>query len=173
MKNKILSLLKFVIPVGAAIGLVRFQSNIYGSLNPMLALIFLVGNKQGKLKGALVGLVATLVSSVYCGFGPWVLMQSALWILSGVLGGCFKSKLSATQFACIYGFMFGVVMDIFSFYTTPFMMYPNVFAQIAGGIPFDIRYCLITTGAVVAFYVVEYSYNKIKSSVKNKLVLQN
>lgn len=173
MKNKIINLLKFALPLGAAIGLARFQSNVYGSLNPMLALIFLVGYKQGKIKGATVGFIATVVSSIYCGIGPWCIMQAVLWTVAGIVGGSIKSKSTALQVSCIYGFMFGVVMDIFSFYITPFLMYPNVIAQVAGGLPFDVRYCLVTTVSVAAFYVVEFGYNKLKAGVKSKLALQN
>lgn len=172
IKNKILYCLKLAIPTGAAIGLVRYQSNIYGSMNPMLALIFLAGQKLGKLAGAIVGLVATVVSSIYCGIGPWCLMQAILWTAAGLIGGCMKSKSISVQFMCIYGFMFGVVMDVFSFYVTPFLGYPNVFAQVMGGIPFDIRYCLVTTVSVVAFYGIESVYKSIKNTVKNKLAIQ-
>lgn len=169
MKKYLKTTLGTILAMGAAIGLARFGSNVYGSLNPMLALIFFAGQKQGKLAGGIIGVVATLVSSIYCGFGPWVIMQLPLWTVAGVIGGCVKSKATSMQFICAYGFMFGVIMDVFSFYTNIIPMYPNVIIQVLGGIPFDMRYCFVSVAGLSVCYGLDYAYKVSKNFVVSKL----
>ncbi len=158
------NLLGMVIPIGAIIGLTRLDGFGYPAMSPMLALIFMAGQKLGKTAGALIGLIATIVSSIYTGIGLWCIMQAILWIGAGVLGGCLKKKTTSTVLVGIYAFLFGVIMDIFCYYLVFTLGYPNVMAAVIGGLPHDLRYSVISASTLIACYIIEYIYQKIKQT---------
>lgn len=57
------------------------------SVNPVTALVLMMGIVFGKKKGLMIGVLSTLLSSIITGFGPWVVFQLVGWGLIGLIGG--------------------------------------------------------------------------------------
>ena len=151
-----------------------------GSFYPLFAMPMLLALRHNKPYSIIYTLVMITFINVVYGFGIWSIGQ---YLLYGAisLGTYFarkplnrQNKLVIFAYSFVSMFMFGVLMDVFSFYTGNFFGYSNVFQQIVAGLPFDLKYGLsgITFGGI-SLIIAYMSSVEIKDILKiNKMKLE-
>lgn len=118
-----------------------------GSFYPMFCMPVLLALRYKKPYVLAYILITVLFVSYLQGFGVWTLLQLGIYAVISIITYIFKKKLNkykliTLSYNFVAMFLFGVLMDIATFYMGNFLGYPNVFAQILGGIPFDLKYGL-------------------------------
>ena len=147
-------LLEIVILIGISIACKFIVKD--GSFYPLFAMPVLLALRHNKPYSILYTLIMVTVVNIIYGFGIWSIGQYAIYgVIS--LGTYFarntlnkQNKLLVFAYSFAAMFVFGVLMDIFAFYTGNFLGYSNVFQQVTAGLPFDLRYGLsgITYGGI-------------------------
>ena len=118
-----------------------------GSFYPLFCMPVLLGLRYKKPYTIVYTVITILFVSSTQGFGIWTIGQLAIYGM--IIGITYfarkqlnKNKLVALSYNFVIMFVFGVLMDVFTFYAGNFLGYPNVFSQILGGLPFDLKYGL-------------------------------
>lgn len=117
-----------------------------GSFYPLFAMPVLLALRYKKPYVLAYTTIVVLFVSYFQGFGSWTYIQLAIYgvialgtyTLKNILNK--QNKLVTLSYNFVVMFMFGVLMDIAMYYTGNFLGYPNVFAEILAGIPFDVKY---------------------------------
>lgn len=105
----------------AAVGRIPFAG--IPSVQPTTFVIMMSGFVFGAESGFMIGTVAALSSNMFLGQGPWTPWQMAAWGLVGFTAGLLrKSRVMNSQwgrivFAIIWGFLFGLIMNIWGFFS--------------------------------------------------------
>lgn len=108
---------------------------------PTSYIIIATGVLMGPAAGFYLGLVITVVSSLFVGFGAFVPWQMLLWGYMGLTASFIKTKnrFILAGFGFVWGFVFGWVMDLW-WPLSGFM--PMTFASLTAGFassfPFDL-----------------------------------
>lgn len=86
---------------------------------PVTALTIIAGVYLGGEAGFLCGAFSALISNFYFGQGPWTPFQMLAWGMIGFFAGVFskffkKSRFALIIYGAITGFIFSVIMDIWT-----------------------------------------------------------
>ena len=151
-----------------------------GSFYPLFCMPVLLGLRYKKPYGVLYTIIMITFVNIVYGFGIWAIGQYAIYGIICLLTYFIRNILNKQNKLVVFGysfitmFMFGVLMDVFSFYTGNFFGYSNVFQQIVAGLPFDLKYGLsgITFGGI-SLIIAYMSSVEIKDILKiNKMKLE-
>lgn len=104
------------------------------SFKPTSGLILLAGIGFGPIFGLATGLLSTIISGFFTGFGTWTIFQCIAWGFIGLLGGLLgKKNLISLRLllplGVILGFLFGWFMNIE--FVLLYMEQPSLSAYIA------------------------------------------
>ena len=113
-------------------------------VQPVTVIAIVAGASLGMRAGIGVGALAAFASNFALGQGIWTPWQMLGWGLCGAVGALaapiLRSRLALAVLACVLGFAFSVLMDLwlwFSFYPHT---WPALAATMARGIPFDLAH---------------------------------
>lgn len=107
-----------VVCIVAALGRVVF--NFIPQLQPVTAIVIIMGITYGPQSGFITGALSALISNMYLGQGPWTPWQMLAWgtigFLSGFLGKSKFSRLPVVYctFGFLSGFLFSIITDIWT-----------------------------------------------------------
>ncbi len=125
------------------VGRLVFALPILPNIQPMTALLILITLNMGVLDGLLVAVLSMLLTNLIMGMGPWTLFQmvsfAVVILLTGVwkyfyhFGG-FGNRLAFSIWALVAGFIYGLIISIFSYYLYGMN---NFLVYYVNGLPFD------------------------------------
>lgn len=118
-KPSVKDILPVVVMVAvASAGRVLF--NFLPQIQPVTAIVIIMGIYCGSQTGFLTGALSALVSNLFLGQGPWTPFQMLAWGLVGVLAAVLAKApvLRKTGAVCVYGFLagflYGVITDLWT-----------------------------------------------------------
>jgi energy-coupling factor transport system substrate-specific component len=128
----------------AAAGRILFAA--VPGVQPVTVIAIVAGMSLGPRAGAAVGALAALASNFALGQGVWTPWQMLGWGLCGVAGGLARpilhSRVALAVFACVLGFAFSGLMDLWMW----FSFFPHTWqalgAQLVRGLPFDAAHAI-------------------------------
>lgn len=126
----------------AAAGRVLFAA--IPDVQPVTVTVVAAGVALGPRRGFAVGAIAALVSNFFLGQGvhtPWqMLAWGGCGVLAGVLRPLLRRRVPFAVFCLLLGFAFGLVMDVWEWFT----FYPHTWAALATilvqGVSFNIAH---------------------------------
>ena len=132
----------------AAAGRVLFAA--VPDVQPVTVTVAAAGVALGPRRGFAVGAIAALVSNFFLGQGvhtPWqMLAWGGCGVLAGLLRPMLRRRAAFAAFCLVLGFAFGVLMDVWEWFT----FYPHTWAALATilgqGVSFNIAHA---TGNVI------------------------
>ena len=114
-----------VISVVASLGRIIFS--FLPSVQPVTAIVIIMGIVFGKRAGFITGCLTALISNLYVGHGPWTPWQMLAWGICGILAATIagfvsdnsKEKSKAflflmTGFAFLCGFLYSTITDFWT-----------------------------------------------------------
>lgn len=118
-----------------------------GSFYPLFCMPVLLALRYKKPYVLAYTAITVLFVSYLQGFGVWTLAQLGIYgaisiVTYALKKGLNKHKLITLSYNFAAMFVFGILMDVATFYMGNFLGYPNVISQILAGIPFDVKYGL-------------------------------
>jgi energy-coupling factor transport system substrate-specific component len=128
----------------AAAGRILFAA--VPGVQPVTVVALVAGMTLGARAGATVGALAVLASNFVLGQGVWTPWQMLGWGLCGAAGGLARpilhSRVALAVFACVLGFAFSGLMDIWMW----FSFFPHTWqalgVQMVRGLPFDAAHAI-------------------------------
>lgn len=117
-----------------------------GSFYPLFAMPVLLALRHNKPYSFVYTLIIVTFVNLLQGFGSWSIGQYLIYGLISIGTYLIRNKLVNTNKLVVFGynfvvmFVFGVLMDVFTFYTGNFLGYSNVIEQVIAGLPFDLKY---------------------------------
>ncbi len=118
--------------LAALAGLSRVPFAGLPAIQPTTFMVIIAGRVFGPGAGFMVGALASVVSNMFLGHGPWTPWQMLAWGLAGVSGGLFKYLFSRYHWlpmsllALVWGFLFGWIMNTWHWVT---FVYPLTFSS--------------------------------------------
>lgn len=125
----------------AAVG--RFAFAALPQFKPIVAIVIITALAFGPEAGFLTGAVAMLASNFFFGQGPWTPWQmfccGIIGFLAGMLkqSGFLKRKWSVCLFGFLSGYIYGLIIDIWSVSAFTNMTWPSIFATYLSGFYFN------------------------------------
>ncbi len=123
----------------------RVVFNFLPQIQPVTAIVIIMGVYCGKQTGFLTGALCALVSNLFLGQGPWTPFQMLAWGLVGVLAAVLAQLpfFRRTWAVCIYGFLagflYGAVTDLWTVIAMgESLSWPLVFITYAAAVPFNV-----------------------------------
>ena len=119
-----------------------------GSFYPLFAMPMLLALRHNKPYSIVYTIVMVTVVNAMHGFGIWSIGQYVIYAMISLGTYYTRTILNKQNKLVIFGcnfvtmFLFGMLMDVFTFYAGNFLGYANVFQQIIAGLPFDFKYGL-------------------------------
>jgi len=137
----------------AAAGRVLFAA--IPDVQPVTVIVAAAGVALGPRRGFAVGAIAALTSNLFLGQGvhtPWqMLAWGGCGVLAGVLRPLLRRRVPFAVFCLLLGFAFGMLMDVWEWFT----FYPHTWAALstilAQGFAFNVAHAI---GHVVLAFVV-------------------
>ncbi len=135
----LLAILTALVTVGRLV----FSLPILPNIQPMTALLILITLNIGVLDGLVVAVLSMLLTNMMLGMGPWTIFQivsfAVVISLTGFLKyfynyGKFSNRLIFSLWAFLMGFLYGLIISIFSYYLYGMT---NFFVYYINGLPFD------------------------------------
>lgn len=151
-----------VVVVSTAAGLGRIIFAPIPQVQPVTALVIIMGSVCGAKKGYMTGAISALVSNMMLGQGPWTLFQMAAWGMVGVLAAQIgklpvkNERLRIILFA-VYGFfsayLFSFITDFLTIcYIGEGITVSEVAAVFASGFAFALPHAIGNVVMLVFFY---------------------
>lgn len=109
--------------LSALAGLSRVPFAGLPAIQPTTFMVIVAGRVFGPGAGFMVGALASLVSNMFLGHGPWTPWQMLAWGVAGLTGGLFKYLFSRDNrwalviLALLWGFLFGWFMNVWHWVT--------------------------------------------------------
>lgn len=125
------------------VGRLAFSLPILPNIQPMTALLILITLNIGVIDGLVVAGLSMLLTNMMLGMGPWTVFQiisfAVVILVTGVLKyfydfGSFSNRLVFSIWALIAGFLYGLIISVFSFYLYGMN---NFVVYYINGLPFD------------------------------------
>ncbi len=122
--------ISIIVVLAAIASLGRIPFVVIPSAQPTTFMVIVSGFVFGSTAGFLVGIVATVVSNIFLGQGPWTIFQMLAWGMCGISAGllgkfCPKAnKFIFIIFGIIWGYLFGWIMNLWYWYS---FVYPLTF----------------------------------------------
>ncbi len=159
--------------LSALCGVFRVPFAFLPNIQPTTFMVICCGIVFGPLSGFVIGAIATIVSNSFLGHGSWTLWQMLAWGLCGFSGGVLKiflkNKISLSIFCFSWGFLFGLIMNIWHFL---FFVYPHniktLFAVFMSSFFFDFAHSL---GNFIFAYTCGMDFINILDRFKSRLSL--
>jgi len=138
-----------IIATLAAVAIVgRIVFAPFPNFKPTTFVVMLAGYVFGPRAGFMVGSMAALGSNMFFGQGPWTPWQMVAWGLAGYTAGLFGhlrgpqvTRVEMALFGLVWGFLFGWIMNIFSWLSTYYPLNVTTFlAANAASLWFDISH---------------------------------
>lgn len=150
-----------VICCGASLGRVVFV--MLPQVQPVTALVIIMGSVYGCRKGYVTGALCALVSNLILGQGPWTLFQMTGWGIVGLLAGAMEKgihNLSEGKKAWIYAvysvfaaFLFSFITDLLTVcYLGENLNFASVVAVFGAGLAFSIGHAVFNFVLVLFLY---------------------
>lgn len=150
-----------VICCGAALGRVVFA--VIPQVQPVTALVIIMGSVYGCRKGYMTGALCALVSNLFLGQGPWTLFQMTAWGIvglgAGLLAKCpgmLKERAGTYLYAgygVFSGFLFSIITDLLTVsYLGDNISISSAFAVFATGIAFNMGHAVFNGVLIFFFY---------------------
>ena len=142
-KPSVKDILPVVVMVAAA-SAGRVVFNFLPQIQPVTAVVIIMGVYCGKQAGFLTGALSALVSNLFLGQGPWTPFQMLAWGLTGVLAAVLAKApfFRRTWAVCVYGltagFLYGAVTDVWTVMAMGESLSGSLlFAAYAAAVPFN------------------------------------
>ncbi len=143
-KPAVKDILPVVVMVAAAsAGRVIF--NFLPQIQPVTAIVIIMGIYCGKQTGFLTGALCALVSNLFLGQGPWTPFQMLAWGLVGMLAAVLAKvpPFRKTWAVCVYGFLasflYGAITDLWTVMSMgESLSWPLILTAYAAAIPFNL-----------------------------------
>ncbi len=167
-----------VICCGASLGRVIFA--IVPQVQPVTALVIIMGSVYGCRRGYVTGALCALVSNLFLGQGPWTLFQMAAWgtvgLLAGVLGSATRnlSQTARTWIFAGYGFvaafLFSIITDLLSVsYLGDALSFSSAAAIFGTGLAFGVSHAVCNFILLLSFYgILSRKLMRIKQKTRRK-----
>ncbi|MHA1110701.1 MAG: ECF transporter S component [Promethearchaeota archaeon] len=128
------------------------------SVQPVSFLVLCAGYVFGPLIGFVIGGLVAVISGIFLGFGTWVVFQIFAWGLFGLIGGLLgrkKNKKPDKWILALIGFLlafvFGWLMNIFTFMLIRPLSFASFIAVNIQSIPFDLAHAISNFVFLIAF----------------------
>ena len=140
------------------VGRVVFALPILPNIQPMTALLILITLNIGVIDGLVVAGLSMLLTNMMLGMGPWTVFQiisfAVVILATGILKyfydyGSFTNRLVFAIWALLTGFLYGLIISVFSFYLYGMN---NFLVYYINGLPFD---SLHAVGNFGFFFILE------------------
>ncbi len=118
--------------LAALAGLSRVPFAGLPAIQPTTFMVIVAGRVFGPGAGFMVGALASLVSNMFLGHGPWTPWQMLAWGLAGVSGGLLKYLFTHNDrwplviMSLVWGLLFGWIMNTWHWIT---FVYPLTFSS--------------------------------------------
>ena len=123
----------------------RVVFNFLPQIQPVTAIVIIMGVYCGKQTGFLAGSLCALVSNLFLGQGPWTPFQMLAWGLVGVLAAVlakapfFRRAWAVCAYGFLAGFLYGAVTDLWTIMAMgESLSWPLVFTAYAAAVPFNV-----------------------------------
>lgn len=123
----------------------RVVFNFLPQIQPVTAIVIIMGVYCGKQTGFLTGSLCALVSNLFLGQGPWTPFQMLAWGLVGVLAAVlarapfFRRAWAVCAYGFLAGFLYGAVTDLWTIMAMgESLSWPLVFTVYAAAVPFNV-----------------------------------
>lgn len=113
-------------------------------VQPVTALVIIMGCCFGKRIGFITGALCAVISNIFLGQGPWTLFQMLAWGTVGFLSGCWPVRMPQKEpqkknrlhlaVLCIWAFLSALLFSIITDVWTISTLGPNMNVQIALGV---------------------------------------
>ena len=117
--------------LGTIAAVLRIPFAAIPSVQPSTYLIICSGYVFGPVAGFMVGAITALVSNFFLGQGPWTLYQIFAWGLAGVTAAYLRRLTISTKwlivFGILWGYVFGVIMNIWFWASFVYPLTPRTF----------------------------------------------
>lgn len=116
-------LVKDILPVVVMVAVAaagRVVFNFLPQIQPVTAIVIIMGIYCGKQTGFLTGALCALVSNLFLGQGPWTPFQMLAWGLIGVLAAVlakapvFHKTWAVCAYGVLAGFLYGAIADVWT-----------------------------------------------------------
>lgn len=150
-KNHRIYSMTLVVVMSTLISCFRLAMVAIPNVNPVTAMVLMMGIVFGKKKGFMIGVLSTLLSSIVTGFGSWVIFQLVAWGMIGLIGGVLGSLKWTNPFVLsLIGFFLSFLygwftnIEIWLLYTSPQTLEKYI-ALCVGSLYFDLAHALSTS----------------------------
>lgn len=150
-----------VICCGASLGRVIFA--VIPQVQPVTALVIIMGSVYGCRRGYVTGALCALVSNLFLGQGPWTLFQMTAWGIVGFGAGliekgiryCNRTVRTAVYAAYSFfaGFLFSIITDLLTIsYLGEGLGFASAAAVFATGIAFNLGHAIFNVVLILFLY---------------------
>ena len=145
-RPEIKDILPVVVMVAAAsAGRVLFS--FLPQIQPVTAIVIIMGLCCGKQAGFLTGALSALISNLFLGQGPWTPFQMLAWGLVGVLAALlgkvpvFRRTWAVCIFGVVAGFFYGMITDVWTLMAMGESMSLSLVLSVYGAaVPFNVMH---------------------------------
>ena len=170
INSKQIALISVMSALGA-LGRVPFAA--IPNVQPTTFIVIATGFSMGPLAGFVTGVLSVGISNFFLGQGPWTPWQMIAWGLAGISAGIIAkmglvfNKTVFTAFCGIWGFLFGWIMNFWTWYayTSPHSL-KGFLILCAASFWFD---CLHAIGNMVFAWLFGAEFVNIVSRFKKKM----
>lgn len=159
-----------VICVIASVGRLIFA--FLPGFQPVTALVIITGVCFGKQPGFITGALCALISNIFMGQGPWTPWQMLAWGSIGFLAAFLPEAKTKLRFlilliyGCLAGFMFSMIMDIWTISTLgESLTFNTILLTYARGLIYNIPHSI---GNVIFILVLYLPFSKKLIRLKTK-----
>jgi energy-coupling factor transport system substrate-specific component len=151
----------------AVVGRIFFQ--FIPNVQPVSAIIILLGFYLGPLAGITIAAITTYVSNLVLGMGIWTIWQIIAWSLIGVLSGVLgiikwrNPIYILVAFAIFSGYLYGFILSI-----TNFAIAGKFLPYYLAGLPFDTNHAIGNGVFMIILYPVLARLFKQNNKIWNK-----
>lgn len=129
------------------------------SVQPVTAIVIIMGVCYGARTGFVTGALCALISNIFMGQGPWTPWQMLAWGLIGIIAaGIAKTKFGKNTivlaiYGILAGFLYSLIMDIWTISTlSKSMTLPFAFTTFGIGLVFNIPHAIGNGIFVILLY---------------------
>ncbi|MHC0037051.1 ECF transporter S component [Pseudoneobacillus sp. C159] len=139
----------------ASVGRVVFAG--IPNVQPTTFVIMMAGFVFGAESGFMIGVVAALASNMVLGQGPWTPWQMLAWGLVGLSAGLLnksgliKSLMGKIVFGVVWGFLFGLIMNVWSYLALSLWNTQSLITYFASSLFYDLMHSISNVICLLLF----------------------